>query len=301
MPEFSAPLKEVARMLDLVPYLSTHSYISLSDLAQEFNVSEKEIARELTTLSMCGLPGYTPYELIEIFFENGYVTINNHDPLDLPRALSFSEIATLLLGLELLRDSLVAELPEMTSEIAQLISLLTNLSGGTIGAESDATISTLAEVERAITNRSAVTITYHSTSKDEISTREVEPLEIIFENGVSYLNAFCRSAQTFRRFRVDRIKKVAEVNIASTLANGAQPSEQMTVVNLRVHGNRRANSEELGLKDLDPSGKVTLPVFSVDWLIRNVVAAAPEITALEDVQLRSEIRLTAAKVLALYS
>ncbi len=57
----SAPIQEVARLLDLVPYLSTHSYISLKELAAEFGVGERAMAAELSALSMCGLRGYTPY------------------------------------------------------------------------------------------------------------------------------------------------------------------------------------------------------------------------------------------------
>ena len=82
-------MQEVARLLDLVPFLSTHSHISLKELAHEFGISEKAMASELTALSMCGLPGYTPYELIEIFFESGFVTINNHD--DAHRLENFNE------------------------------------------------------------------------------------------------------------------------------------------------------------------------------------------------------------------
>jgi hypothetical protein len=52
---------------------------------------------------------------------------------------------------------------------------------------------------------------------------------------------------------------------------------------------------------LDPSGIVALPVFSADWLLRNVLAGAPDIQVLADQPLRSEIGLTARKVLALYS
>ena len=301
MPEFSAPLKEVARMLDLVPYLSTHSFISLKQLAEEFHVSEKEIAKELTTLSMCGLPGYTPYELIEVFFESGFVTINNHDPLDMPRALSFTEIATLLLGLELLRNSLEGELPGISDEISALTSHLSQLSGGSVTAEPDSTIDTVRELNRAIENRTAVSISYHSTSKDQVSIREVEPVEISDNDGQRYLNAFCRLAQGFRSFRVDRIAIIESLGSITQVSNiGSQTSEPI-VVDMQVTGNRRAICEELGVKELNESGKVTLPIFSSDWLIRNVVAASPAVEVLGDEGLRSEIRLTAARVLALYS
>lgn len=301
MPEFSAPLKEVARMLDLVPYLSTHSFISLKTLAAEFDVSEKEMAKELTTLSMCGLPGYTPYELIEVFFESGFVTINNHDPLDLPRALSFTEIATLLLGLEILRYSLEGEHPGVSDEIRDLIELLSNLSEGAVAAESDSTIATVAEITRAIEKRVALSISYHSTSKDQVSQRDIEPLEIITSEGHTYLSAYCRLAQSFRRFRVDRISVLASLDSLAHPAAHPELPEEVVIVELEISGNRRAISEELGVKELDPSGIVALPVFSSDWLLRNVLAGAPDIQVLADQPLRSEIGLTARKVLALYS
>jgi proteasome accessory factor C len=301
MVEFSAPLKEVARMLDLVPYLSTHSYISLKVLADEFHVSEKEMAKELTTLSMCGLPGYTPYELIEIDFESGFVTINNHDPLDIPRALSFTEIATLLLGLELLRESLEGEFPGISEEIGALTKILSHLSGDTIQADADSTIHTIAELNRAIENRVALSISYHSTSKDQISQRDIEPLEIVDSDGHQYLNAYCRLAQSFRRFRVDRVEILGTLDSIVHLAQ-ENPYESMAdVVDIFVAGNRRTVSEEFGILDLDPSGRASLPIFSRDWLIRNVVASAPDVHLPGDELLRSEIRLTAAKVLALYS
>jgi predicted DNA-binding transcriptional regulator YafY len=77
--------------------------------------------------------------------------------------------------------------------------------------------------------------------------------------------------------------------------------EEVAIVELEISGNRRAISEELGVKELDPSGIVALPVFSSDWLLRNVLAGAPDIQVLADQPLRSEIGLTARKVLALYS
>ena len=301
MPEFSAPLKEVARMLDLVPYLSTHSFISINELAEEFEVSEKEIAKELTTLSMCGLPGYTPYELIEVFFESGFVTINNHDPLDIPRALSFTEIATLLLGLELLRDSLEGELPGISSEISALIELLSQLSGGSVTAESDSTIQTTVKLTRAIESGSALSISYHSTSKDQISTRSVEPLEIIESDGQKYLSAYCRLAQGFRRFRLDRIEVIERLGDISRRPASESGSTEQVVVDIQITGNRRAIFEELGIKELHPSGRAALPIFSTDWLLRNAIAGSPQVEVLGDNALRSEIRLTAEKVLALYS
>ena len=75
--KISAPLERTARLLDLVPYISSHQGISLKELAQTFKVDQGQMTSDLTTLWMCGLPGYTPLELMDLDFESGFVTIHN--------------------------------------------------------------------------------------------------------------------------------------------------------------------------------------------------------------------------------
>ena len=93
---FSAPLERTARLLDLVPYINSHQGIALKDLAAVFDVSNAQMINDLTTLWMCGLPGYTPLELMELDFESGYVNIStrqpypNHDQSPLMRAYHLS-------------------------------------------------------------------------------------------------------------------------------------------------------------------------------------------------------------------
>jgi hypothetical protein len=84
--KISAPLERTARLLDLVPYISSHQGISLKDLAQIFRVDQGQMTSDLTTLWMCGLPGYTPLELMDLDFESGFVTIHNAETLSKPRS-----------------------------------------------------------------------------------------------------------------------------------------------------------------------------------------------------------------------
>ena len=69
----SAPLARTARLLDLVPYINTHQGIALKDLAKHFEVTPAQMNADLTTLWMCGLPGYTHLELMNLDFESGFV------------------------------------------------------------------------------------------------------------------------------------------------------------------------------------------------------------------------------------
>jgi len=54
--KLSAPLERTARLLDLVPYISSHQGSSLKDLATDFKVDQGQMTSALTTLWMCGLP-----------------------------------------------------------------------------------------------------------------------------------------------------------------------------------------------------------------------------------------------------
>ena len=102
----ATPVERAARLLDLVPFISTHQGITLSDLAAEFDVSQNELLSDLNTLWMCGLPGYTPLELIDLEFESGYVSIRNAEVLQRVRLLTKQELVIILLGLDILATSL---------------------------------------------------------------------------------------------------------------------------------------------------------------------------------------------------
>ena len=94
------------RLLALVPYISAHQGIAIADLAKAFDVTTSQMSADLTTLWMCGLPGYTALELMDLSFESGFVTIRNAPTLKSPRTLNVEEVISLLLGLDLIKESL---------------------------------------------------------------------------------------------------------------------------------------------------------------------------------------------------
>ncbi|MEY4972154.1 MAG: hypothetical protein RL399_111 [Actinomycetota bacterium] len=298
----SAPIKEVSRLLDLVPFLSTHSHISLKELASEFGVSEKEMASELTALSMCGLPGYTPYELIEIFFETGYVTINNHETLDIPRALTRLEVASLLIGLEILKDRAEEDGQEFVGKIGSLITQLKALIGEAIDIEDAPQSAFIPTIESAIASRKSLLLEYQSPVRDEVSLREVDPLHLEVDNSQTYLNAYCHSAGEMRKFRLDRVHSIKQGQAKSELPErGAESEEPSLEVLMKVSGSRRQVAELFSIDSIGKDGKVTTQVYSSEWLIRAVLASAPAITLIEPREIRESIALKAEKILALYS
>ena len=64
--------------------------------------------KDLSLLWMCGLPGYTPGDLIDVDVEaaaeTGEIIISNADAQAAPLRLTADEAASLVVGLRLLRD-----------------------------------------------------------------------------------------------------------------------------------------------------------------------------------------------------
>jgi proteasome accessory factor C len=310
----SAPLLEVERLLDLVPFLSVNPYISLKELAAEFGVSEREISNELIALSMCGLPRYTPYELIDVSIESGYVSISNHETLDIPRALSTGELSAFLLGLNLIRDSLLNSDQKgqgSASKVAHVDSLIARLKGvldTPIDVALDTSSHFLSEIEKTISKRGTLLIRYLSSSDDAAKDREINPLSLTREGQYIYLSAFCKSSQAHRSFRIDRIEALESVEskndfqgtveeiAAGASLEGAAPAK----VKLKIIRNRRRYAELLNIESIPPSGVVEIEVYSQGWLVRAVCAARGDIEIVSGAQIAAQIAARAREIRSLY-
>jgi proteasome accessory factor C len=313
----SAPLLEVERLLDLVPFLSVNPYISLKELSLEFGVSEREMSNELIALSMCGLPRYTPYELIDISIESGYVSISNHETLDIPRALSTGELTAFLLGLNLIKDSLLnssLEKPDSSSKVAQVDSLITRLKGlldTPIDVALDTSSHFLSEIERVIAKRGTLLIRYLSSSDDAAKDREIHPLSLTREGQHTYISAFCKNSQAHRSFRLDRIEALTSVegemneNFSAQILKigedrGKAESTAPTKVKLKIKRNKRRYAELLNIESIPASGVVEIEVYSQAWLVRAISAARGDIEIVAGAEIAALIGARASQILALY-
>jgi len=173
-------LARTARLLDLVPYLTTHQGIAITELAKTFNTTVKEITDDLNTLWMCGLPGYTPLELIDLEFESGFVSIRNAETLAAPRALDRAEALSIYMGLDLLNAELNSSSASLKSEIDNLQEQLRSqlISAPQVHIEASMKSEFRALILRAIRRRGWLEITYHSAANDQVTKRQVAPYEL---------------------------------------------------------------------------------------------------------------------------
>jgi proteasome accessory factor C len=298
----STPIEQTARLLDLVPFLLTHQGIAVEDLAKQFAVTQEVILDDLNTLWMCGLPGYTPLELIDLEFDSGYVTIRNADPLAKVRALGGSEMVALALGLDLLLNGL-GDLPtEMTDRIVQLSERVRSVIGSQITITEAAQSQVRAVIDRAIAERANVSIAYFSPQRDEVKERIISPFGFFTEGSFEYLEAFCELAGAARTFRLDRIKTASPDLLPRVIATSKEISATPLTTKARITRGERSTAESLGLSpgEITIGGAISLSAYSVDWLARTALGSCGDLVIDSPDEIRRSIVQSVESTLALY-
>jgi proteasome accessory factor C len=226
---------QLARLLALVPWLRAHPGVDPQQVADEFGITTEQLEADLNLLIVCGIPGGQHGELFDIEFwaddaddtdgddlDEGPVrlgtsiTVHDAQSLERPMRLRPDEAVSLQLGLNLLKalpgrfdrdrlDALSARLESVAGDALALVEGAVNVAAV---AEPDETL--LTTLEGAITRRHRIDLEYLVPSRDEVTNRQVDPVRLALMDGRQYLVAWCRSAEDWRHFRVDRIVRATE-------------------------------------------------------------------------------------------
>lgn len=320
----SSARDQVSRLLALVPYLQRRDDVSLAEVAADFGVKPEQIRRDLRVLWMCGLPGLTPDKMIDVDMEaieddpDGVVRIDNADFLSRPVRLGSSEATALIVALRALREGSPAESRDAVDRV------LAKLEEATaVGSTPPAVAVHLVDdgrsarharlLEEAIAGDRQARIGYYVPTRDETTERLVEPLALLSRDGHDYLDAWCRTVDERRLFRLDRVEAVEVVDqprprralpprdLAGSLFEPG-PDDLVAVIHLERHARWVADYypvdsvEELGEGRL----AVTLRVGDPRWLVRLALRLGPAAQVVEPAGLRDEVRRTAATALSLY-
>jgi proteasome accessory factor C len=293
----STPTEQAARMLDLVPFISSHQGISTTELAAEFGISVDELLGDLNSLWMCG---DNRFDLIDLEFESGYVTIRNAQTLNLIRSLSQQEIISVLIGLDLIAKSLPSKREDLLLDISNLKSKL----GGEMARMLDASPvhdgEILSIVRQGLDQQRKVMITYFSPTEDRVTNRSVIPLQIFTKDEYSFLIAFCESANAQRTFRVDRIQSATLNEKSHVIPNSIVADDLRNTVEIAILSNVRRSRESLGSFVQGEGDRVAVSSYSAGWLLRTVIAAAGAMEVTSAPELRQQIAAAAQKTLDLY-
>ena len=294
-------LARTARLLDLVPYLTTHQGIAISELAKTFDTTVKEITDDLNTLWMCGLPGYTPLELIDLEFESGFVSIRNAETLAAPRALDRAEALSIYMGLDLLNAELGGSNSSLVSEISNLQEQLRSqlISAPQVQIEASLASELRALILRAIRRRGWLEITYHSAANDQVTKRQVAPYELSQSGSHEYLQGYCDNAKAIRNFRADRIVAVSEIADQLWPSNLVSANDEAIDYEVKVHAASRQVLEVLPQISAN-STTATIQGYSAPWISRAILSLAGQVEATAPTEIRAAVHARALAALENY-
>jgi len=292
------------RTMDLIPYVLENPSCSIKTLAKRFSTSEKQIEKDLELIFMCGLPGYTPYELIDIVLEDGVVSVIDPQVLNRPRRFSKTELVVIVLGLKILSE-IKLERNDLREKIDKLIAKVSHIKNEEILINDSQMISSkfVEIINKAIGNRQILRIGYISVTKDQSSERDVVPLTLYYSNGSLYMNAFDVEKKTERVFRVDAITRCETGAFLEFEVNQSHLPE--ITIELEVQDWLRFFVERnmsiiRSVKHSNQGLLVEVAVSNIDWLEKSILSHIPgiKIKAPQDFAVR--VRENARNILALY-
>ena len=293
------------RLLDLVPYIVAHPGISITELAKEFSISRDEVLKDLNLLFLCGLPGYTPLELIDISFDEESVVIRDPQNLAAPRNLNESEALIARIALAALEEST----PKTSAAYPQIIALRekiaeafsSSIPASAITFTLDKERATLEAIESAIKQELDIEMTYNNVTKDSSSKRSITPISIIAEDKRTLVSAYCHSAKALRTFNLAQISEVStkERSTRTDLERLEDSRGSSAEVIIKSEDSRFLSENASSLKELSKSC-YQIDIFQPEWIVRSVLAGADSLELAKPLELRAEIAERANRALLAY-
>ena len=289
------------RLIDLVPYLHNHPGISLKEVAEEFGVTVPEIVKDLDLLFMCGLPGYTPLELIDLSIDDGIVSLREPQNLDSPRRFSQTEALIIRVALaaleELLPDSKRVKVRELREKFTRLFTH--QVPNEAIYFESDAERTKLKVISDSMVQGKKLLITYMNPTKSQITERKISVTAVIPESNRTLIEAWCDLSNGVRTFNLANMKSVNLIDEGSVRAT-SMDEEANSKATLRSSDKSRFIKENAS--QLEKHGnQFLIDVFQDEWLVRSALAEGGDLVVESPDRIRSRVALLAEESLKNYS
>lgn len=195
----------VSGLLVMLPWLMRQEKVSIAEMAKQFDMNEADLIEDIEMASMCGIPPYTPFELTDMYIDEGYIYVGVNKRFNQNRKLSSSEA----FGLGLLAAA-AQELPNF-SRRRELRSALRKLKRVMradlvdVDVESSPFISVLSD---ACQSGERMNITYWTPSSNQESQRTITARTVFTDRGHWYVSADDDKSGERRTFRIDRVRNV---------------------------------------------------------------------------------------------
>jgi proteasome accessory factor C len=306
--------RRLRRLLAVIGWLAQVGEAPIADVSKRFGMSEQELVAELELAACCGTPPYTPDTLMEIEVSETSVRAFLPQEFGRPRPLTPAEGFAVAASARLLLAVPGSDDDALARALAKLDAALGVRAA--VGLDVDAP-GFLGAVREATEAGRSVEIDYLSGSRDELTTRVVDPVQVITIDGHWYLDGWCHRAGDMRRFRVDRIIAVRDApdgaaGDGSAGAATARPLEEMFVpgpgaveVHVRLGPSAQWVPESVPVRSVtrDGDGRITdvvLDVAGMAWFERLLLQLGPAARVVRPAELTGLAADAARRVLARY-
>ena len=308
----------LSRLLALVPWLTAHEGVTIDEAAAHFGVTPDQLQNDLWLLICTGRPGHMHGDLVDIQFwdEDGRITVVDAQTLDRPLRLSPDEAASLLVALRVLaqvpgphdRAALAGATSKLEAAAGEALAAADGFSV-TVDTTHDPEVS--AAVSRALAEGRRLHLSYVG-SLDERTERDVDPMRLLGLDGRTYLEAWCRSAEAVRTFRLDRIERAEVLDVAAEVPEDAEPVDlgagalrpEGAPVTLALAPEVAWIAEEHPVDAVTDLGdgrlQVVMPVADERWLVRLLLRLGSSVMVVDRPDIVERVRTEARAALAAY-
>jgi predicted DNA-binding transcriptional regulator YafY len=319
-----------SRLINLLLLLQTRGQMTAAELAQELEVSERTVHRDVEALSAAGVPVFAargPHGGVALV--EGYRTRLTGMTAQEAEALFLSGVpgpaAQLGLGtvMAAARLKVLAALPaELRSRASRLVERFHLDASGWFQSTEDTPL--LGDLSEAVWESRTVDALYDRG--DQVVERHIQPLGLVLKAGIWYVVA--QSDGQIRTYRVARFRHAAatdqrfdrppEFDLASYWAESTAAYErgiERVEITLRIGPDAMGalvdvagsvavrEAERLTPREADPDGWQLLRLH-MEWpreAPARLVALGPDAEVLEPVELRAQVAAIAAQVAQRYS
>jgi len=317
-PRMVTSAERLRRLLALVPYVTTRRVVGLAETAATFGMTERELIDDLNLAWCVELRAPEPYCPIDLSYEDGEISISQAESIARPLRLAVDEASALLVALRML-----AEAGGDRDAVNRLIAKIEAAAGAAGAPSSQVTIqqfdsprvrAVAATLSGALAAGKRVHLRHYVWSRDEDTERDVDPMRLLVVEGRTYLEGWCRRAESVRLFRLDRVVKVDVLDVPAEVPEEAEPrdvdaglfrpSETDVLAELELGPEARWVAESYPCESVTdlPDGRLRIGLRTPDTTLvrRLALRLGEDARVVSPPGLAEEVRATAAAALAQY-
>ena len=298
-------------MIDILMLLLSRRKLNAQDIANRYDISTRSVYRYVEELNLCGVPvdvqrgRYGGISIADTFrLPSWYFTREEYNATVNALNAMASQVSdkSVLSALDKLQSQ------QKNDKREQNVCGNIIVDGGTWG-DSKKFSDKMRVCETAVNEQKSLLIDYISR-EGEHSRRVIDPYVLIFKQNVWYVYSFCHTKQTFRTFKIGRIKQASftgdtfvkkEITRDEINLNFYYNSVTMVDVTLEIEKATLPDAEDwLGMDNIEPRGnafiaKITAP--DDGGLVNQILSYGGTVKVLEPLDLREKVRAAAQKIL----